>query len=69
MINLLQQSLLRWLQISEFWVDALLGGLILLAVLIDFVVMKQLRALWARGGMREQTSLVDSAVKEENHVA
>jgi ribose/xylose/arabinose/galactoside ABC-type transport system permease subunit len=31
MINLLQQSLLRWLVISNFWVDALLGLLILTA--------------------------------------
>lgn len=49
LINLLQQSLLRWLQISEFWVDALLGMLILLAVTIDFVLMNRLRKLWVRG--------------------
>jgi rhamnose transport system permease protein len=65
MINLLQQSLLRWLQISEFWVDALLGGLILLAVLIDHVVMKQLRVLWAKGGMQAGHELKE----EETHAA
>jgi rhamnose transport system permease protein len=38
MINLLQQSLLRWLVISNFWVDALLGALILVSVTIDAAV-------------------------------
>src|SRR5207248_9996145 len=37
MINLLQQSLLRWLQISNFWVDAFLGMIIMLAVTVDTV--------------------------------
>jgi rhamnose transport system permease protein len=52
MINLLQQSLLRWLQISEFWVDALLGMLILAAVVIDHVIMDRLRSLWARSELQ-----------------
>lgn len=46
LINLLQQSLLRWLQISEFWVDAFLGMLILVAVTIDYVLMNRLRNWW-----------------------
>ena len=46
LINLLQQSLLRWLQISEFWVDAFLGMLILVAVTIDYVLMNRLRTWW-----------------------
>ena len=46
LINLLQQSLLRWLQISEFWVDAFLGMLILVAVTIDYVLMNRLRSWW-----------------------
>jgi rhamnose transport system permease protein len=48
MINLLQQSLLRWLVISNFWVEALLGLLILTAVLIDSVIIKRLSELWNR---------------------
>ena len=32
LVNTLEQSLVRWLQISEFWRDAVLGLLILLAV-------------------------------------
>ena len=48
MINLLQQSLLRWLVISNFWVDALLGLLILTAVFIDSVIINRLSELWNR---------------------
>lgn len=48
LIDMLQQSLIRWLAISEFWRDALLGLLILLAVATDAVIMSRLRALWAR---------------------
>jgi rhamnose transport system permease protein len=48
MINLLQQSLLRWLVISNFWVDALLGLLILIAVLIDSVIINRLSEVWNR---------------------
>jgi rhamnose transport system permease protein len=47
MIGTLEQSLFR-LQISEFWRDALLGLLILLAVSSDAVILQRLRALWAR---------------------
>jgi rhamnose transport system permease protein len=48
MINLLQQSLLRWQVISDFWVSALLGMLILLSVTIDSVVIGRLREMWIR---------------------
>lgn len=49
LINTLEQSLIRWPQISEFWRDALLGLLILLAVATDAVIISRLRQLWARG--------------------
>jgi rhamnose transport system permease protein len=48
LIDLLEQSLLRWLEISEFWRDAILGAMILLAVATDTVIMNRLRTLWAR---------------------
>jgi rhamnose transport system permease protein len=48
MIDTLEQSLIRWLQISEFWRDAVLGMLILLAVASDAVILNRLRRLWAR---------------------
>ncbi|MEQ1768832.1 MAG: ABC transporter permease [Devosia sp.] len=47
MIGILEQSLFR-LQISEFWRDALLGLLILLAVASDSVILQRLRKIWAR---------------------
>jgi rhamnose transport system permease protein len=51
MIGTLEQSLLR-LQISEFWLDAILGLLILLAVASDAVILNRLRALWGRADMK-----------------
>jgi rhamnose transport system permease protein len=42
LIDLLNQSLLRVPQVSEFWRDALLGALILAAVASDFFVGKRL---------------------------
>jgi rhamnose transport system permease protein len=70
MINLLQQSLLRWLRISDFWVDALLGMLILLAVTIDAVIVNRLRDIWARTGLESSPAEEKWPVKEtESHVA
>jgi rhamnose transport system permease protein len=43
MIDLLENSLIRWLQISEFWRDAMLGMLILTSVATDSVIMKHFR--------------------------
>ena len=43
MIGTLEQSLFR-LDISEFWRDAVLGLLILLAVASDAVILQRLRA-------------------------
>jgi rhamnose transport system permease protein len=47
LIDTLQQSLIRWLQVSEFIRDAILGLLILLAVASDAVVLKRVRNAWA----------------------
>ncbi len=55
MINLLQQSLLRWLVISNFWVGAFLGLLILLAVTVDAVIINRMRDIWARRGTEIET--------------
>ncbi len=51
MIGTLEQSLFR-LQISQFWLDALLGLLILLAVASDAIILNRLRALWSRTELR-----------------
>lgn len=66
LINTLQQSLIRWLQISAFWIDALLGVLILIAIATDALIINRLRNLWAR---REAQMTADSVVaaKEGSH--
>ena len=48
LVDLIDNSLIRWAAISEFWRDALLGLLILLAVATDTVVMRQLNKLRRR---------------------
>jgi len=55
LIDLIDNSLIRWLEISEFWRDALLGLLILLAVGADAVIMNRLRNVWARSGLQIET--------------
>jgi rhamnose transport system permease protein len=53
LIGVLDQSLVRVEQISEFWRDAILGGLILLAVLLDVGVGRRLRARARREAVDE----------------
>jgi len=48
LINLLEQSLIRLPQISQFWLNALLGLLILIAIATDAVILNRLRTLWTR---------------------
>jgi rhamnose transport system permease protein len=72
MINTLEQSLIRWLQISEFWRDALLGLLILLAVATDAVIINRLRNLWARSGLQARPATETpgvQALEEAGHDA
>lgn len=52
LLDLLQNSLFRWAVISEFWRDAILGMLILLAVALDYVVFDRLKSIWARVGLQ-----------------
>ncbi len=70
LIDLLENSLIRWLEISEFWRDALLGLLILLAVATDAVIMNRLRRFWARRGLNIEAKIDQPAQQEESsHVA
>lgn len=48
LINLLEQSLIRLPQISQFWLNALLGLLILIAIASDAIILNRVRTLWAR---------------------
>ena len=66
MINLLQQSLLRWLVISDFWVDALLGMLILVAVTIDAVIINRLRNIWSQRGLEPSPVDEKKMIEEES---
>jgi rhamnose transport system permease protein len=50
-IGTLDQSLVR-LRISEFWQDAVLGLMILLAVAGDAVILARLRRIWARSELK-----------------
>ncbi|MCL6509464.1 MAG: ABC transporter permease [Anaerolineae bacterium] len=59
LIDLLEQSLIRWLRVSEFWRDALLGLLILLAVASDAVILNRLRRIWAQDGVSVQGKPVE----------
>ena len=52
LINILQQSLIRWVSISAFWIDALLGVLILAAIATDTLIIGRLRKLWARSDVQ-----------------
>jgi len=71
LINVLEQSLIRWFAISEFWRDFLLGFLILLAVASDQLIMNRLRSTWAHRSV-EQTNNGDDHLapsKGGDHVA
>ena len=65
MINLLQQSLLRWLVISNFWVSALLGLLILVSVTIDAVIINRMRDIWARRDLESNPGDEKKMIKEK----
>ena len=68
LIDLLGQGLIRWLGISEFWRDAILGLLILLAVASDAVILSWLRRLWAPNELKTRTtSEAAPTPKESSH--
>jgi rhamnose transport system permease protein len=60
LIDLLQQSLIRWLEVSEFVRDAILGLLILFAVASDKVILGRIRAIGIQARRRSQ-DLADAA--------
>lgn len=69
LIDLLDQSLIRWLAISEFWRDAILGLLILLAVAADALLLKRLQNFWARRLQAETPPVHLPAEGRESHAA
>lgn len=64
LISTLEQSLLRWAIVSEFWRDALLGLLILLAVATDALIMERVRKLWARSDIQLKAGSETPQVQE-----
>ena len=54
LIDLLQQSLIRWAEVSEFVRDAILGLLILFAVASDKVILGRLRTIGVRARREAQ---------------
>ena len=56
LIGLLEQSLIRWPLISQFWIQFLQGLLILLAVAADFVIMNRVRRMWSRSELTVETN-------------
>jgi rhamnose transport system permease protein len=54
LIDLLQQSLIRWIGVSEFLRDAILGLLILFAVASDKVILGRLRTLGVQARRESQ---------------
>lgn len=61
LVDLLDNSLIRWQAISEFWRDALLGILILLAVALDAVVMNRMRKFWSRSETSQTIKPTDTS--------
>ncbi|MFN8518585.1 MAG: hypothetical protein U0667_04145 [Chloroflexota bacterium] len=53
LIATLRGSLLRWLGISQFALDAVLGALILFAVTADAVILRRLNELWVQVRRRD----------------
>lgn len=54
LIEVLQNSLLRWANVSEFAKDAILGLLILIAITADAIILGRLREMWVRVRRRDQ---------------
>ena len=54
LIEILQQSLLRWSGLSEFAKDAILGLLILIAITVDALLLGRLREAWVVSRRREK---------------
>lgn len=61
LIDLLETSLVRWALVSEFWRDAVLGMLILLAVATDTFMSRRMLARRAARAAAEKTKQAEAA--------
>jgi rhamnose transport system permease protein len=64
LITLLQQSLTRWIGISDFMRDFLLGVLILTAVASDKIVLGRLQDAWVRVRRRDEAAAREARQRE-----
>jgi len=67
LIALLQASLIRWIGISDFMRDFLLGVLILIAVASDKIVLGRLQDAWVRVKRRDEAAARASREAESDH--
>jgi rhamnose transport system permease protein len=65
LIEILQQSLLRWQGVSEFAKDAILGLLILVAVTADAIILGRLREMWVLTRRRDRARQQAAATARE----
>lgn len=56
LIEVMQQSLLRWSGLSEFVKDAILGLMILIAITVDAVLLGRLREAWVNSRRRDKAN-------------
>jgi len=64
LINVLQQSLIRWPAVSAFAQDAILGLLILLAVASDKVILGRLRTIWVQARRRDEEQAAATSAEQ-----
>lgn len=64
LIETLELSLVRVPQVSEFWRDALLGILILAAVVLDFTFQKRFQRRWTAAARTDFHGLADTTIGE-----
>ncbi len=59
LVNVIDNALIRWPFVTEFWREAVLGALILTAVAVDAVVMRRLT--WWRAARKRRARLARAA--------
>jgi rhamnose transport system permease protein len=61
LVDLIETSLVRWRFVSEFWREAVLGGLILCAVTADTVLLRRLAAYRATRAAKPKAPVKEAA--------
>lgn len=69
LVDLIDNSLVRWDLISEFWRDAMLGMLILLAVAADTLLQRRLIGARQRRAVQRQADLASETARKQSSAA